>query len=449
MSDDLSPVLALPLIQPAQAQKHVTHNEALRLLDVLVQPAVASRSTLTPPANPAPGARFIVPAGALAAWAGQDGTIAFAEGGGWAHLVPLPGWQAWVADEGADALFDGTAWTTPAERAARVARLGVGTDADATNRLAVAAPATLLTHDGAGHQLKINKAAATDTASLLFQTGWSGRAEIGTTGSDALAVKVSADGSLWHTALSVAAATGAVSLPQGLSVAGLVTGAAVTQSDNDPTPGRLTRVGDFGIGCTGNAPLLANLDATTTPSGLWRTTSAGTTGTFPTGANPFGHLIVHRHSASTLWQLYTSVGNAGSTANILFSRVYNPGTESWTPWQRLYAQNSVLGPVSQSAGVPTGALLERATNANGDYIRWADGTQVCTRIISLASGLAVWTFPAAFSTAPRCVATPSHAGPRYATTGATTTTTVEVRAYDQTGAAASPGTHVFAIGRWF
>lgn len=128
MSDDLSPVLALPLIQPAQAQKHVTHNEALRLLDVLVQPAVASRSTATPPASPAPGARFIVPAGALAAWAGQDGSIALAEAGGWAHLAPLPGWQAWVEDEGADALFDGTAWTTPAERAARVARLS-GTEA--------------------------------------------------------------------------------------------------------------------------------------------------------------------------------------------------------------------------------------------------------------------------------------------------------------------------------
>jgi hypothetical protein len=449
MSDDLSPVLALPLIQAAQAQKHVTHNEALRLLDVLVQPAVASRSTATPPPAPAPGARFIVPAGALAAWAGQDGTIALAEGGGWAHLAPLPGWQAWVEDEAAPAVFDGAIWTTPAERAARVARLGVGTDADATNRLAVAAPASLFTHDGAGHQLKVNKAAPGDTASLLFQTGWSGRAEIGTAGNDDLAVKVSADGSLWHTALSVAGATGAVSLPQGLSVAGLVTGTAVTQSDSDPTAGRLTRVGDFGLGSSGNAPLLASLDAIATPSGLWRTTGAGTAGTFPAGSHASGHLLVHRHNANTLWQLYTPFGSAGSAANILFSRVYNPGTETWTAWQRLYAQNSILGTVSQSAGVPTGALLERVTNANGDYTRWADGTQICTRVIALASGLAVWTFPAAFSIAPRCMATASHSGPRYATMAAPTTTTVEVRAYDQTGAAANPGTHVFAIGRWF
>lgn len=205
----------------------------------------------------------------------------------------------------------------------------------------------------------------------MFQTGWSGRAEIGTAGSDDLALKVSADGSLWHTALSVAAATGAVSLSQGLSVAGLVTGTAVTQSDSDPTPGRLTRVGDFGIGSSGNAPLLASIDASGTPSGLWRTTTGGTAGTFPPGSHASGHLIVHRHNANTLWQLYTPFGSAGSAANTLFSRVYNPATESWTPWKRIFAQNSVLGPVSQSAGVPTGALLERVTNANGDYTRCA------------------------------------------------------------------------------
>ena len=65
--------------------------------------------------------------------------------------------------------------------------LGVNAVADEVNRLAVASEASLFSHDGAGHQVKVNKAAAGDTASLLFQTGWSGRAEMGTTGSDAFA----------------------------------------------------------------------------------------------------------------------------------------------------------------------------------------------------------------------------------------------------------------------
>jgi len=61
-------------------------------------------------------------------------------------------------------------------------QLGVQTSADATNRLAVSSEATLLTHAGADHQLKINKASTGDSASLLFQTGWSGRAEMGPPG---------------------------------------------------------------------------------------------------------------------------------------------------------------------------------------------------------------------------------------------------------------------------
>ncbi len=55
--------------------------------------------------------------------------------------------------------------------------------------------ATLLNHDGAGHQLKINKAAAGDTASLLYQDAFSGRAELGLAGDDDFHFKVSPDGS--------------------------------------------------------------------------------------------------------------------------------------------------------------------------------------------------------------------------------------------------------------
>ena len=54
---DQSPVHALPLIQPAQAQKHITHNEALLVLDALVQLGVESFEDAAPPAGPAPGAR--------------------------------------------------------------------------------------------------------------------------------------------------------------------------------------------------------------------------------------------------------------------------------------------------------------------------------------------------------------------------------------------------------
>jgi hypothetical protein len=81
--------------------------------------------------------------------------------------------------------------------------LGVNATADATNKLAIASAASLFNHAGAGHQHKINKNSAGDTASLLFQTGFSGRAEFGTAGDDDFHVKVSADGSAWTEAMVI------------------------------------------------------------------------------------------------------------------------------------------------------------------------------------------------------------------------------------------------------
>jgi hypothetical protein len=40
---------------------------------------------------------------------------------------------------------------------------------------------------------------------------------------------------------------------------------------------------------------------------------------------------------------------------------------------------NILGTVSQSSGVPTGAIIEAGSNANGKYARFADGSQICTK----------------------------------------------------------------------
>ena len=218
---DTSPILNLPYILPAQAQKHVTHNEAIRLLDMIVQLAVASRSLTVPPAAPAIADRYIVGVGATGAWAGKDNLIAVWGTTGWVYVTPLAGWQAYVTAEGAAAIFNGTAWTVQGVPA-QVPLLGVNATADTTNRLTISAPATLLNNAGAGHQVKVNKATAADTASLLFQTGFSGRAEMGLAGNDDFSVKVSADGTAFATALQANAATGWVTLPQPVRLGGQV-----------------------------------------------------------------------------------------------------------------------------------------------------------------------------------------------------------------------------------
>lgn len=91
--------------------------------------------------------------------------------------------------------------------------LGINTNADTTNRLSVASDATLLTHAGDDHRLKLNKATTTDAASLLFQSGFMGHAEMGLTGSNDFALRVSTDGTTFRDALSANAATGALTAP--------------------------------------------------------------------------------------------------------------------------------------------------------------------------------------------------------------------------------------------
>lgn len=209
-----TPLLDLPLLEAAQAQKHITLNEALLRLDGLVHLSVASRNISTPP-DAREGARYIIGAGAAGAWLGQAGNLALAQGGGWVFLPPRSGWRAWVEDERRFLLFDGAGWLDllATEQPANLNRLGINAAADDVNRLAVASPAVLFTHAGGDQQVKLNKNAAPNTASLLYQTGWSGRAEMGLAGDDDFRVKVSADGAAWRDAILIDRTTGAVSLP--------------------------------------------------------------------------------------------------------------------------------------------------------------------------------------------------------------------------------------------
>ncbi|MEL6516433.1 MAG: DUF2793 domain-containing protein [Pseudomonadota bacterium] len=107
---DKTQSLELPLVQPAQAQKHVTVNEALARLDALVQMTLVSRAVSDPPVAPDEGDAYAVPTGATAAWAGQDGALALFLNGGWVYLSPAVGWRGWIADEGVPCVFDGVAW---------------------------------------------------------------------------------------------------------------------------------------------------------------------------------------------------------------------------------------------------------------------------------------------------------------------------------------------------
>ena len=92
---DQSDRLGLPYILPSQAQKHVTHNEALRRLDALVQLTVESFDALTPPPLPETGTCYALGAAPTGEWAGQGGHVAVREADGWRFVAPREGWLAW------------------------------------------------------------------------------------------------------------------------------------------------------------------------------------------------------------------------------------------------------------------------------------------------------------------------------------------------------------------
>jgi hypothetical protein len=214
MADETSPVCHFPYIQPSQAQKHVTHNEALAMLDVLVQLSVHDRDLAAPPGAPAEGSRYIVAAAATGDWSGQTGKIAYWRDGAWEFIAPATGWIAWVVDETVAVYWTGSAWAPlngTITALQNLSLLGIGATADAANPFSAKLNKALWTArtaaEGGDGDLRftMNKEQAADVGSTLLQRGFSGRAEIGLIGDDRLTVKVSGNGTEWTKALSVGA----------------------------------------------------------------------------------------------------------------------------------------------------------------------------------------------------------------------------------------------------
>jgi len=102
--------LELPLLAAAQAQKHVTHNDALQRLDALVQLSVKDRHLTSPPGSPSDGDRYIPASGASGDWEDWDLNVAWYVDGVWTKLAPRGGWIAYVEDEGLVLIHDGSGW---------------------------------------------------------------------------------------------------------------------------------------------------------------------------------------------------------------------------------------------------------------------------------------------------------------------------------------------------
>lgn len=110
MISEVSARLGLPLLVPGQGQKDVTHNEALVLLDILVQPVVQSASVAVPPEAVMEGMCWLVPQNASGIWGNRAGAMACWTAGGWRFVEASEGWIVWVVDQGVAMRHQQGAW---------------------------------------------------------------------------------------------------------------------------------------------------------------------------------------------------------------------------------------------------------------------------------------------------------------------------------------------------
>ncbi len=204
-----------------------------------------------------------------------------------------------------------------------------------------------------------------------------------------------------------------------------LTGGAVTQSAVDTTSGRLLKVGDFGLG--GLAPTIGDVGVTDNSIAPGTYAYGSTSSGGPSGI-AWGTLIHIRRAASGGESQIFIADSGGSGATYTRAR----STGAWTAWSRL----DVLA----------------GSNANGRYVRFGDGTQICYGAVglTLTTGNTERAFPAEFSAGPDSVAIVAQSGAvRIPVLAAQPTSTgFSFNLFDAAGQRMGSTARWSAIGRW-
>lgn len=220
----------------------------------------------------------------------------------------------------------------------------------------------------------------------------------------------------------------------------------------DATAGRLMKVGDFGLGSSN---------------------PAGPTGNDCNNAVLPGYYLITTGSANIPPITTTNALTVSRGSNVVLQTTQQDGTRifsrrstdsgaTWSAWVRIGGQ--VLGTVSQSSGTPVGAIIEKGSNANGEYVRFADGTQICSLNANTTlnvntvfgelfhSPVQTWTYPAAFSEGPTvAVSAHSATGQMFgAPSAAPVATELSFRVVcPVTQTSVTTRIYRIAIGRWY
>ncbi len=429
-------------------------NLSLLTLDAQVQLAVESVGLDTPPGSPAQGARYIVGTAPTGAWAGQANALAM-----WLDTA----WRFYTARyalnkvDGRIYLRTGTTWAASGGATWGGITGTLSAQTDLQNALDAKAP--------------LASPALTGTPTAPTATAGTNTTQIASTAfvQASAATKQPLDANL--TALSGLAGVadrlpyftgaGALSLATLTALArdllddttqsGMQStlGLVKQTSATDATAGALMTVGAFGLGRPVN---LSNPDLNTlsTP-GLYYCNSP------VNGPGSNGYLLVESGSSVYFKQTYERV-----TSGARFTRQIVDGVPG--AWQPDYTAANILGTVSQSSGVPTGAIIERGSNANGEYVRYADGTQICTctaaalLVTDTAAGsgyqsanFTTYNYPASFIATPTPALSTSYGGTGnrgWASVGAINLSSITLigHSFNNNGNIVARAT---LIGRWY
>lgn len=152
----------------------------------------------------------------------------------------------------------------------------------------------------------------------------------------------------------------------------------------------------------------------------------------------------------------------GTTGNYDILPLDKGGNGNTTGTAQKLVAGAMVGTVSQSSGLPTGAIFERGSNANGDYIKFADGTMICrisfTSLVAMDANqikdLGTANLPASFINTNYSVlvtASPSSSFDTYGFTTSYGASPLVIRMIYRNGSTAQSlsGIQVTCIGRWF
>lgn len=139
-----TPNMGLPLLVSAQAQKEVTHNEALILIDAVMAGIVEDDPVDTPPVSMQSGQCWIVGQSPMDSWTDRAGQLAIWTDGGWRFVPPTKNMQMRRHDDGTILRFDGMDWQLPPA----ILEVNGGTTVDIEARSVLAALLQLLQGHG-------------------------------------------------------------------------------------------------------------------------------------------------------------------------------------------------------------------------------------------------------------------------------------------------------------